>query len=328
MKTIVAFGNPLLDTTVFVDDNLLLNKYNLKEDGQKEITKEEMQRICKDISSYNQHQSAGGCAQNSLRVLQWLLKKQCNAFIFGSVGKDNDAVTLKNLLEKDGVQTRYIEQNLPTGKTVAIVKGPYRSLAAYIGAAEQLSISDLLASPDFNTLVLQSDFVYRQPKYILDFCNENNKKIIYNISGDYVCDICPDGVKYFAENADIVFGNKREFEALAKLMSLSLNELTKNLVGNKKYKLEYGKIIVITDGSKMVTCIEKEKIENFDVLPIEKNDIRDTTGAGDAFTGGFIAGLCMNKSIKECAQVGCYAAYHIIKQIGCTLPDFVSDILI
>ncbi|KAJ8949240.1 hypothetical protein NQ318_022753 [Aromia moschata] len=75
MKTVVAFGNPLLDTTLLVKDDFLLNKYNLKEDDQKEITKNEMQNICNDIISYEKNQSAGGCAQNSLRVLQWLLKK-------------------------------------------------------------------------------------------------------------------------------------------------------------------------------------------------------------------------------------------------------------
>ncbi|KAJ8935430.1 hypothetical protein NQ314_012850 [Rhamnusium bicolor] len=341
MKTVIAFGNPLLDTTIFVRGNSLLDKYNLKEDGQMEVTENEMKSISEEISGYKQNNSAGGCSQNSLRVLQWLLKKQCNAIIFGSVGKDNEAVLLKQLVEGDGVHTRYIQQDdLPTGKTIAIVKGTYRSLVAYIGAAEKLPLNDLLAVQDFHALVQESNFVYVEgffltnrietARYILDFCNMHNKIIIFNISGEYVCNSYPEAVKYFVKNSDIVFGNRREFEALTKIMNLeNIEELTNGLIENGKNKIEeYGNIIIITDGCKPGTCIYKGgRTEHFDVPAIEEKDITDTTGAGDAFTGGFIAGLCKNKSIKECAKIGCYSAFHIIKQTGCTLPNFQPDIL-
>lgn len=304
MKKVVAFGNPLLDTTIFIYDTILLDKYNLKLDGQKEITDNEMKRLSQDIFSYQQHNSAGGCAQNSLRVLQWLTGKKCQAVIFGSVGKDKEAGVLTQLLENDGVQTRYIEQDdLPTGKTIALVSNRYRSLVAYVGAAEKLPLNQLLHETDFPHLVLNSDFVYIEgffltkrteaAKYILDFCNKHNKIIIFNISGEYVCDLYPTVVQYFVENSDIVFGNKREFEALAKIMNMNnINEVTNHLIKGGKNKIEtYGNIIIITDGPNPGTCIYKSgKIENFTVPQIDPKKIRDTTGAGDAFTGGFIAG--------------------------------------
>lgn len=60
---------------------------------------------------------------------------------------------------------------------------------------------------------------------------------------------------------------------------------------------------------------------------MEKEEIVDTNGAGDAFVGGFIAQLVMGKSLDVCVRSGIYTARHIIQQSGCTFvgePDFVE----
>ena len=44
----------------------------------------------------------------------------------------------------------------------------------------------------------------------------------------------------------------------------------------------------------------------------------DTTGAGDTFAAGLIAGLCSGWSLPECAKLGCAAASCSIEQIGAT----------
>ncbi|KAG5890914.1 hypothetical protein JTB14_024911 [Gonioctena quinquepunctata] len=329
---IAAFGNPLLDTTIFIEDDHLLKKYNLQEDGQKEITKSQMENLTSDISGYIQHNSAGGCAQNTLRVLQWLTRKKCEATMYGSVGNDKEADLLRELLHKDGVKTRYIVQNnLPTGKTIALVKGQNRSLVAYIGAAENLCLDDLLAEQDLNEVVNKCNFVYIEgffltnrtetAKYILDFCNKHDIIVAFNISGEYICDILPDTVRFFIENSDIVFGNRREFEAMRKIMKLkNVEELTHILVKNGKNRLDkYGKTLIITNGPKMGSCIYGGgRTFEFEVPSIPVKDFRDTTGAGDAFTGGFLAGLCENKSIEECSAIGSDASVQHVR----TYPSY------
>ena len=44
----------------------------------------------------------------------------------------------------------------------------------------------------------------------------------------------------------------------------------------------------------------------------------DTTGAGDAFAAGFIAGLIEGRSIRDSARLGCAAASCSIEQVGAT----------
>lgn len=44
--------------------------------------------------------------------------------------------------------------------------------------------------------------------------------------------------------------------------------------------------------------------------------VLDTTGAGDAYCGGFLAGLVQGKSVKECAAMGTVSASYVIEAFG------------
>lgn len=52
MSAIIAFGNPLLDTIVKLDDEALLKKFNLALDGQKEVLQKEMRVLHNHIKGY------------------------------------------------------------------------------------------------------------------------------------------------------------------------------------------------------------------------------------------------------------------------------------
>ena len=45
-------------------------------------------------------------------------------------------------------------------------------------------------------------------------------------------------------------------------------------------------------------------------------DVVDTTGAGDLFAAGFLAGVAQGMPDARCARMGCVAAGQIISQIG------------
>merc|ERR1712190_95671 len=45
-----------------------------------------------------------------------------------------------------------------------------------------------------------------------------------------------------------------------------------------------------------------------------------TIGAGDAFVGGFLAGLVRGKDMEGCCKAGAYSASVIIQHSGCTYP--------
>jgi len=47
-----------------------------------------------------------------------------------------------------------------------------------------------------------------------------------------------------------------------------------------------------------------------------KTDVRDTTGAGDAFCGGFTAGTALNLPVYDCVVMGCETAGKAIQRSG------------
>ena len=47
--------------------------------------------------------------------------------------------------------------------------------------------------------------------------------------------------------------------------------------------------------------------------------IVDTTGAGDAYTAGFLYGLTHGESLAECARLGTFCATEVIQYVGARL---------
>ncbi|XP_072388908.1 uncharacterized protein [Diabrotica undecimpunctata] len=330
---IVAFGNPLLDTIVTVKDTTLIQKYDLPIDSQKEVPLYLLKQLLQDVKDMETTCAAGGCAQNTLRVFQWFTGKVHEAFMIGSVGNDEKGSLVKSLMEADGVKTEYIVQNIPTGATVCLVDGSQRSLVANVGAAEYFKVEQIRRT-NIRSIMYDADLAYIEgffltkreeaAKYVLDCCNTLKLMVAFNISGVYVCDMVPDTLQYFVEHCDIIFGNKREFEAVAKLMKFStVKELIQKILKNSIYKLQkvHGNIVVITDGANPGQCHHGEgEYFEFHVMDVEEDKFKDSIGAGDAFVGGFLAGLLEKKPLDWCATLGCYTANEIIRQTGCTLP--------
>lgn len=69
-------------------------------------------------------------------------------------------------------------------------------------------------------------------------------------------------------------------------------------------------MIIVKDG----------QVQTYPVPPIDADKLLDTTGAGDAFCGGFFAQLILEKPLEECVRCGVWAASVVIANPGCTFP--------
>jgi adenosine kinase len=58
----------------------------------------------------------------------------------------------------------------------------------------------------------------------------------------------------------------------------------------------------------------------FPVHAIAEDEIYDTNGAGDAFAGGFVAGLVQGKPIETAIDMGQWLARLSIKELGPSYP--------
>ena len=63
------------------------------------------------------------------------------------------------------------------------------------------------------------------------------------------------------------------------------------------------------------------------VQPASKVDqIVDTTGAGDAYSAGFLYGWANDRSLEDCARYGTQCATMVIQQLGARIePGLLDD---
>ena len=112
---------------------------------------------------------------------------------------------------------------------------------------------------------------------------------------------------------DILFANEIEICALA---------------GHDDFEAAVAEIsakvpmLVVTRGEKGAIAVVKGERTEVMAQPIDQ--VVDTTGAGDLFAAGFLAGQAEGRSIADCLTMGAICAREIIAQVG---PRAQSDLM-
>lgn len=329
-RNFVGLGNPLLDISANVDDSLL-KKYDM-EPNNAILAEEKHNPLYGEL--VEQHKAefiAGGSVQNTLRVAEWIIGVPKVAIFFGCVGQDDYARILEEKATEAGVDVRYQRTDAqPTGTCAVLITGTHRSLCANLAAANCFTL-DHLQLPANWKCVEEAKFFYISGFFltvsppaaqaVAKHAFEQDKPFLMNLSAPFLSQFYKEPLMAALEYVDIVFGNELEAEAFSKEfnfgtsdlreIALKLCELPK--VGNKRKR-----IAVITHGANPVILAQDGKIEEFAVPPIDRDLIVDTNGAGDAFTGGFVAQFAQGKSYATCIRCGIWAAAQIIVRSGCT----------
>lgn len=227
-----------------------------------------------------------------------------------------------------------------TGTCVCLIHKENRSCYANIGASifftkEFLTLQNFV-EPSSGSNCSQIFYVegffitdnrFSVCKYICDdICigSVGLRKLAINLSAEYIIENHPDQMKYLAENATILFGNRNEFTKLADIYNKSnVNELIAFLINDKTTKTT-DKIIICTNGSDSVlyaSRLEMNLNKEFRFQSVPKHQIIDTTGCGDAFVAGFFYAFLRNESIERCVSNGVKVAMKKITSVGGTLSN-------
>ncbi|KAG9509939.1 Adenosine kinase [Fragariocoptes setiger] len=353
VPAILGLCNPLLDISAYVENDLL-EKYKL-EPNNVILAGEEHKELCSElVKNYTIDYTAGGSAQNVMRVAAGILKSQkvdCRVMFTGGVGKDEFGDLMAKKAQADGVETHYmITDSTPTGTCAVLLTegGKNRSLCAFLGASQKFSHEHLVKNWDI--LVRDTDIIYisgfllaitletfvRLGKHVVE-CSSANKTLCFNLSAPYVSEVFGDRLIEVMPYFDIVFGNDTEAQAYARLRKFpdpgDIVDVAKRIASEPTLR-NTPRIVVITQGEKPIIVAQKipkpdvqGEIEDVSMKQIPckqilESELVDTNGAGDAFAGGFLSQYIQNASIEKCVEVGSYAAREIIKQSGIVLPDF------
>ena len=333
-----GMGNPLLDISA-EDAGELLKKYDLQANNAI-LAEEKHLPIYKElVDNYSVEYIAGGATQNSIRVAQWMLQRQLATSYIGCVGKDAFGEQLETQAKGDGVKVQYmVTEDHPTGTCAVVVTEKVRSLVANLGAANSYKLEHLLEKKNWD-LVEQARICYIAGFFltvsvdsilaVAKHCAESNKLFIMNLSAPFICQFFKDQLLQVMPYIDILIGNEAEAAAFSKAMDYGtedLKEIMEKAAALEKKNVSRPRIVIFTQGSDPILLWKDGKTTEFCILPISEEDILDTNGAGDAWVGGFLSQLVLEKSVEDAIQGGNYAANVVIKRSGCTFPakpDFV-----
>lgn len=112
--------------------------------------------------------------------------------------------------------------------------------------------------------------------------------------------------------ADIIIQNGHEFAELVKAQYKDLH-FSENVVNWYIPELNE-KVVIITEGKKGSYGYANDKVFHQKAVAVEK--IVDTTGAGDAYTAGFIAEFHKSKNIEKAMEKGAIYASRNLAKIG------------
>ena len=106
-------------------------------------------------------------------------------------------------------------------------------------------------------------------------------------------------------DVDILFANEDEIKSLYQTQSFdeALQAVRKDC-----------KLAALTRSGAGSVITSAEEVHVVEAHPIDQ--LIDTTGAGDLYAAGFLAGYTNRKSLNQCGQLGALAAAEIISHIG------------
>lgn len=231
----------------------------------------------------------------------------------GSLGEDPFGRYIRNAFEKSNVvDLTFTNNHFRTGLCISLTdESGERILIADRGSNDRVYTRDLMR---FFDQIVDSKILYFSGYSLLDELSrenilnvirkvrEKNKEceILFNLGAPNI--ITPIFLEVIKKYVDITILNLYEAQSIT----------GKKMFENVAKKLnQTAKIAVITKGESGCTIVNGREIIE---LTTKKIKVKDTTGAGDAFSAGFITGKLRNKSLIECAEIGNRTALSFLRK--------------
>ena len=263
---------------------------------------------------------SGGAAANTAYACAKLGLK--TAFI-GKLGK-NDVFGSMILSDFNAVNVntdliKYTEDFETGSAFVALNAKGDRRIYAHSGAANCLSKENITENDLSSTKVIFLSSLQNLEPFIkaAEIGGRKNIPVILN-PGMLIIEQGFKNIRSLLNKIDILIMSKREFQLLldCKIKSSAFKLLREKAT----ILLSLGiKILIITLGKEGALILSPEKIEL--IPPIKLPKVVDTTGAGDAFSAGFIYEFVQNQSfkfenIRYNVQMGNFTAGKCIEKVG------------
>ncbi len=308
---VLCIGNAIVD--VFADaDDAFLHKQGLDKGSMRLIDEEEAVRLYdamgpgREISGGSAGNTAAGLAALGLRT----------AFI-GQVADDQLGKIYQHDIEAQGIDFLVAARN-DVGATarslILVTPDAQRTMNTFLGAAQLLETAsvDMGAVADSSIIYLEG-YLWDPPapraamEAAIKAAHAAGRKVAFTLSDTFCVDRHREGFWQLLRDGkiDILFANEAEAASMA-----MVNDIEQAITCLAKL----APTLVVTHGDAGASAISGGKRADVPAEPIER--LVDTTGAGDLFAAGFLAGQARGHGLEDSLKLGAIAAAEVIQHYG------------
>jgi len=248
-----------------------------------------------------------------------------SAAYIGRVKADQLGTIFNHDMRSLGVDIRLkaTADGMPTARShILITADGQRTMQTYLGACTELGVGDItaatVASP--KTLLIEG-YVWDLPEgpaltqKAIAIAKQNGTTVALSLSDSFCVDRHRGSFAHAVRNGvDIVVADEDEVGALLQTESFedTLHALD-----------DYDNLFAITRSEKGSVIKHGDELITQAATPVK--NLIDTTGAGDAYTAGFLYGWVNDYPLAECARLGTFCGTTVIQQVGARIEPGLLD---
>jgi sugar/nucleoside kinase (ribokinase family) len=208
---------------------------------------------------------------------------------------------------------------------VFITDDAQRTMATYLGASNQLRVSDIN-----ETLIARSEITYVEGylydlapakeaiQKVVNFAHQHDSLVALSLSDMFCVDRHRrDFLELVTHDVDVLLANQDEILSLFQAQTLD------QAFGSLE---ELGVLAVVTLGPRGADVATVSGVVN--VPAHEVDHVVDQNGAGDMFASGFLYGLALGADPVEAAELGSLCAGEIIAHLGARPENDLEELAI
>ena len=308
---VLAIGNAIVDVIADADDRFLESQ-GLTKGMMRLIDEREADRLYAAMGPGRE--LSGGSAGNTAAGLAAM---GCKAGFIGQVADDQLGAIYQHDIESLGVDF-IVPARADVGATarslILVTPDAQRTMNTFLGAAQMLDKSDIEpAEVAAAAIVYLEGYLWDPPapraalEKAIAAAHAAGRKVAFTLSDTFCVDRHRDGFWQLikAGKIDILFANEAEAATMEEENDVerAIELLSKEVP-----------MLVVTRSEAGATAIAGDQRADVPAEPIDR--LVDTTGAGDLFAAGFLAGQARSRSLKDSLRLGAIAAAEVIQHYG------------
>ena len=310
-KKILGIGSALVDILTQIPNDQILKDLNLPKGGMIYVDAKTSVEIGEKLAYLGNQMASGGSAANTMSGLAQL---GVETGFLSKIGKDEVGRFFERQMTETHVKPLMLTSDTPSGRVQALVTADgERTFATCLGAAAEMCADDI--KPELFEgwdIFYVEGYLVANPTMLrkaVETAKAQGMTIAIDLASYNVVEESRDFLLELVENyVDIVFANEKEAFALTGMEpEAALHFLA-----------ERCDIAVVKVGPKGAFIQHGDQVVT---VPPMKAEVVDTTGAGDMWAAGFLAGLVKNEPLQKCGMMGAIVAKNIIEVMGAKMDD-------